>query len=184
MSYGMDWWGDWLVNRGTIWFTVHTTDGTGACQNEGHLFSSYASTENQNGLFHTHKFNPKMLCHCRGLTIGRRKKKETTDQIKRASPSNIYSRANKNGRHYGKWDNKHLKWVIVRTMVSNLKDETPERTCTMQHTLQTSLHKTARHTATILIHSIFYWSRWLLYFYPNNIVSTMFQHSPMLLLLS
>lgn len=60
------------------------------CQNERHL-SSYASTENQNGLFHTHKFNPKMLCHCRelegGWGRGERHKKQKTRL--RAAPSNI-----------------------------------------------------------------------------------------------
>lgn len=58
------------------------------CQNERHL-SSCASTENQNGLFHTHKFNPKMLCHCRELEggWGRGDKKQKTRL--RAAPSNI-----------------------------------------------------------------------------------------------
>lgn len=54
------------------------------CQNERHL-SNYASTENQNGLFHTHKFNPKMLCHCRELEGGWERggeTQETKDQIK------------------------------------------------------------------------------------------------------
>lgn len=55
-------------------FTPQAT-GTGASQNEGRLFSSYARTENQNGLFHTHKFNPKMLCRGRGLTVGRNTKR-------------------------------------------------------------------------------------------------------------
>ena len=55
---------------------------------KGRLFSNYARTEKQNGLFHTHKFNPKMLCHCRGLTVGKKKHKET-EQIKRVAPFNI-----------------------------------------------------------------------------------------------
>lgn len=50
----------------------------------------YRTTENQNRLFHTHKFNPKMLCHSRGWTVERR---ETKEKIK--TKVTLNSRANK-----------------------------------------------------------------------------------------
>lgn len=60
---------DWLIKGRYDLQTV-------ASQNEGHLFRSFARTESQNGLFRTHKFNPKMLCHGRGLTGGRKTKRD------------------------------------------------------------------------------------------------------------
>lgn len=80
----------------------------------------------------------------------RKKKKEIKTRL-RERHLLTYSGANKY-RHFSKCDNKHLKWVSYcqNNVVSNLRDKTPQGTCSMQHTLQTSQHKTAWHTATIL----------------------------------
>lgn len=127
-----DWSSECSVNRGTIWFTVQITDGTGACQNKGCLLSSYARTENQNGLFHTHKFNPKMLCHCRRLTVGRKEKKKKQKTRLREWQLLTYSGANKN-RHYSNWDKKQLS-VIARTTWSVMSETTHQNTLTACNT--------------------------------------------------
>lgn len=71
---------DWLI-EGTMWFTVHTRDG--ASQNEGHLLM--LGLRIKMDCFHTHKFNPKMLCHGRGLTSWKEIQKQKTKKGKQES---------------------------------------------------------------------------------------------------
>lgn len=55
-----------LIKERYDWGAVRREVGLG-----GRLLQSLPRLEVKKGLFHTHKLNPKMLCHCRGLTVWR-----------------------------------------------------------------------------------------------------------------
>lgn len=114
MSYGtIGWEIDWLNDM--INSPHHRRNGSKSELRTSTVFSSYARTESQNGLFHTHKFNPKMLCHCRGLDSWKKNKKKKKQKTRLGEwHLLIYGGANKTSA---------LQILRQQTLVSNCQHD-------------------------------------------------------------